>query len=72
MTANRILELMNRIPFIPLEIHLNDGAIIRVENPYDIAVRPHGSDCIIFEDDRWRFVACGNIAEIITASVTEA
>jgi len=68
MTANRIIELMNRAPYSPLEIHLSDGTTIQVENPYDIAARPNSSDITIFEQDRWRFVACRNITEVITLS----
>jgi hypothetical protein len=67
MTSNRVLELMNRVPFLPLEIHLTDGAMIRVENAYDIAARPNSPDITIYEEDRWRFVACRNITEVISA-----
>jgi hypothetical protein len=70
MTSNRILELMNRTPFMPLEIHLSDGTTIRVEDPFDIAVRPHSPDFTVFEEERWRFVACRNIREVITAPVS--
>ncbi len=33
MTANRMIELMDRTPFEPLEIHLSDGERIHVEQP---------------------------------------
>lgn len=67
MTAGQMIELMNRIPFEPLEIHLSDGTQIRVEQPYHIATRQGGSSCIIYDEDgRTRFVAYRNITEVIT------
>ncbi len=36
MNASQLVELMNRTPFVPIEIHLNNGTAIRVEQPYDI------------------------------------
>jgi hypothetical protein len=69
MNASQMVELMNRSPFLPLEIRLNNGTSIRVEQPFDIAARPNSSDCLIFEGDRWRFIAYRNIAEVITTSV---
>ena len=68
MNANQMIELTNRTPFTPIEIHLSDGAVIRVEHPYEIATRPNGAVCIIYEPDRWRFVAYRTITEVITAS----
>lgn len=69
MNATQMIELMNRAPFEPLEIHLSDGARIRVEHPYHIAIRQDGPTCIIFdESDRMRIVAYRNITEVITAA----
>lgn len=69
MNAGQMIELMNRIPFEPLEIHLSDGTRIRVEQPYQIATQPDGSCCFIYEDDgRMRFVAYRNITEVITTA----
>ena len=69
MNASQLVELMNRTPFAPIEVHLTNGTAIRVEQPYDIAARPNSSDCLIFEGDRWRFIAYRNIAEVITKAV---
>jgi len=67
MTAQQMIELMNRTPFEPFEIHLTDGARIRVEHPYEIATRPKGRACIIYdEDDGMRIVAYRNITEVVT------
>ena len=71
MHATQMIELMNRIPFEPLEIHLCDGTQIRVEQPYHIATRQNSPSCIIYgEDDRTRFVAYRNITEVITSATT--
>jgi hypothetical protein len=68
MTANKIIELMKRMPFEPLEIHLSDGTTILVEVPHQIATRANGRSCIIYtDDDRMRIVAYRNITEVITA-----
>ena len=67
MTANQMIELMNRTPFEPLEIHLSDGSSIRVEHPYEIATRPNSAACTIYgPDDLMRIVAYRNITEVIT------
>ncbi len=72
MTANQMIELMNRVPFQPLEIHLSDGTQIRVEQPYQIATRPNSPTCIVYdEDERTRFVAYRNITEVVTSSTPE-
>lgn len=67
MNASQMIELMNRIPFEPLEIHLDDGTRIRVEHPYHIATRQDRPSCIIYgEDNRMRILAYHNITEVIT------
>ena len=64
-----MIELMNRTPFEPLEIHLSDGTQIRVEQPYLIATRPGSLSCVIYdENDRMRIVAYRNITEVITTA----
>lgn len=69
MTASQIIELMNRSPFQPLEIHLSDGGIIHVEHPYELATRPNSAVCVVHEqDDRARFISIRNITEIVTPS----
>lgn len=67
MTANQMLKLMNRTPFEPIEIHLSDGAVINVEQPYAIATQPNSQSCVVFVDDEIaRFVAFRNITEVVT------
>ena len=73
MNASQMIELMNRTPFVPLEIHLNNGTVIHVEQPYSISARGNGPSCIIFDDDGIaRFVAYRNIAEVITREMNGA
>jgi hypothetical protein len=71
MTAVQMIKLMNRTPFEPFEIHLTDGARIRVEHPYEIATRPTGRTCIIYdEDEGMRIVAYRNITEVVTKTIS--
>ena len=69
MNATQMIELMNRIPFEPLEIHLSDGTRIRVEQPYQIATRPNSASCTVYDEgDRMRIVAYRNVTEVITTA----
>jgi hypothetical protein len=69
MTADHLLDLRNRTPFEPLEIHLSDGDQIVVEHPWQIATSRNAAVCTIFDaDDRMRIVAYRNITEIVTAA----
>jgi hypothetical protein len=71
MNATQMIDLMNRTPFEPFEIHLSDGTHIRIEHPYEIATRPKGSACIIYDDEeRMRIVAYRNITEVITKALS--
>ena len=68
MTANRLIESMNRDPFEPLELHLSDGERVQVENPYEISTRPNSPTCTVYTDDeRMWVIALRNITEVITA-----
>lgn len=70
MNATQMLELMNRTPFEPLAIHLNNGAVIHVEQPFSISARANSPTCIVFDDEGTaRFVAYRNIAEVITKAI---
>lgn len=68
MTAVQMIELMNRTPFEPFEIHLTDGARIKVEHPYEIATSPKSRACSIYDDDEgiMRIVAYRNITQVVT------
>jgi hypothetical protein len=68
MTANNIIELMNRTPFTPLEIHLSDGASIRVEETFQIATACNSPTCVVYDGDRMRIVVLRNVTEVVTPS----
>jgi hypothetical protein len=70
MNATQMLELLNRSPFQPLEVHLNNGTVIHVETPFAIRAIPHSATCIVFDDEGIaRFVAYRNMAEVVTSDV---
>ena len=68
MNASQLLEMMNRSPFEPLEIHLNNGTTIQVSEPYLIATAPNAAAFVVYssEEDLARHVAYRNVTEIIT------
>jgi hypothetical protein len=66
MTAVQMIELMNRTPFEPFEIHLSDGARIRVEHPYEISTQPKSTTCSIYDEELMRIVSYRNITEVVT------
>jgi len=73
MSATTLIDLMNRSPFQPLEIHLSDETRLTVENPCQIATSRNSASCIIYEDNgdaRMRIVAYRNITEIVTPAST--
>jgi hypothetical protein len=73
MNATQMLELMNRAPFQPLEIHLNNGTIIHVEEPFAIRAVRNSPTCIVFDDEGIvRFIAYRNMAEVVTKDVNGA
>jgi hypothetical protein len=72
MTANRMLELLNRAPFQPLEIHLADGAVIQVEQPTEISTERNSPTLVVHApNNRMRVVAFRNITEVITTDVIQ-
>ena len=69
MNATQMIELMNRVPFEPFEIHLTDGARVRVEEPYHISTFQNSPTCTVYDtDERARIISYRNITEVITAA----
>jgi hypothetical protein len=67
MTTNLLIELMNQIPFQPLEIHLSDGTAITIQEPFDISAARNSPVCVVYDaDNRKRTVSVRNITEVIT------
>ena len=70
MNATQMLELMNRVPFQPLEIHLNNGTVIHVDEPFAIRAVRNSFSCIVFDNEGIaRFFAYRNMAEVVTKDV---
>ena len=66
MNATELIKLMNRSPFQPLEIHLNDGSIISVTEPFEIATQRTSPCFIVYGPERMDVVSYRNIAKITT------
>ena len=67
MNARQMIELLNRNPIEPIEIHLTNGTVIRIEHSYLIATAPQSSHCIIHgesESEPVRYAAYRNMAEV--------
>lgn len=76
MNATQMIEMMNQQPFEPLEIRLNNGTVIKVDEPFLIATTRNSPSVHIFEEDEdgqpvTRRVAYRNIAEVVTRVATE-
>ena len=72
MTASYMIELINRTPFRPLEIHLNNGAKIEVIEPYQVATAPNAAAFTVhlMDRDESRLVAYRSVAEIVTKAAS--
>jgi len=66
MNASTLLELMNQKPFLPLEVRLNDGQTVKIDEPFHVAVRRSRPKFVVFDDDAIRHVAYRNVAEVVT------
>ena len=70
MTATQMIELRNRKPFDAFEVHLADGANIKVEEPWQISTSRNGPVCVIFDaDERMRISSFRNIVEVVTRAM---
>lgn len=67
MNATELIKLMNQSPFQPLEIHLHDGSIINVHEPFEIAVQRANPCFIVYTADRTHFVSYRNVTEVTTS-----
>ena len=71
MDANELIKLMNRVPFGTLEIHLNDGSVITVNAPFEIATQRTSPCFIVYSHDKMDVIAYRNVARVSTAVPTE-
>ncbi len=67
MNAAELIKLMNRSPFQPLEIHLNDGTVIGVNEPFEMAVQRTSPCFIVYTPDKTHFVAYRNVTQVTTS-----
>jgi hypothetical protein len=66
MNATELIKLMNRSPFQPLEIHLNDGSIITVNEPFEIATQRTSPCFVAYTTDKMDVVAYRNVTKVTT------
>lgn len=66
MNATELIKLMNRTPFHPLEIHLNDGSLVTVNEPFEVATQRTSPCFIVYSGDRMDVIAYRNVAKITT------
>ena len=70
MTATQMIELMNREPFDSFEVHLSDGANVKVEEPWQISTSRNSPVCVIFDaDEQMRIISFRNLTEVVTRAV---
>ena len=66
MNATEMIKLRNRTPFQPLEIHLNDGSVISIQEPFEIATQRTSPCCIVYGSEKMDVVSYRNIAKVTT------
>ena len=66
MNATELLKLMNRTPFQPLQIHLNDGSMVTVNEPFEVATQRTSPCFIVYSADKMDVVAYRNVTKIET------
>jgi hypothetical protein len=71
MDASEMIKLMNRVPFQPLEVHLNDGSVITVNEAFEIATQRTSPCFIVYSHDRMDVVAYRNVTRVSTAVPAE-
>ena len=74
MNASKMIELINRQPFEPLEVHLSDGTVFNVESPHLIATSRNQVTFTVYSDDdeSARYVAYRNVTQVVTKEPTGA
>jgi hypothetical protein len=71
MNATELIRLMNRTPFQPLEIHLNDGSVFTVHEPFEIAAPRTSRRFVVYAADRMAVIAYRDVAKITTLVTDE-
>lgn len=71
MDATEMINLMNRTPFQPLEIHLNDGSVVTVNEPFEIATQRTSPCFIVYSSDKMDAIAYRNVTRVSTPVLGE-
>ena len=71
MDATEMIKLMNRTPFQPLEIHLNDGTVITVSESFEIATQRTSPCFIVYSRDKMDVIAYRNVTQVSTPVLAE-
>jgi hypothetical protein len=71
MDATELIELRNRVPFQPLEFHLNDGSVITVAEPFEIATQRTSPCFIVYSGEKMDVVAYRNVTRVSTPVTAE-
>ena len=71
MNATELIKLMNRSPFQALEIHLNDGSVITVHEPFEIATQRTSPCFVVYSADKMDVVSYRNVSKVTTAIPAE-
>lgn len=69
VTATEMLKLMNRSPFKPFDIYMNDGLKLTIDEPFKIATSRNSPCCTVYDDhDEMHIVSYRNITRVVTAA----
>ncbi len=71
MNATELIKLMNRVPFLPLEISLIDGSHMTVNEPFELATQRTSPCFVVYSGDRMDVVSYRNVSKITTPVATE-
>ncbi|MEO1498211.1 MAG: hypothetical protein AAFV43_13795 [Planctomycetota bacterium] len=74
MNASTMIDIVNRQPFEPIEVHLSDGEVLTIESLHLIATGRNKPTFILYtdEDETTRYVSYRNITQVVTKEPTGA
>jgi hypothetical protein len=64
VNATELISLMNRTTFQPLQIHLYDGSVVTVHDPFEIATQRTSPCFIVDSGQRMEVIAYRNVTKI--------
>ncbi|MEM9185215.1 MAG: hypothetical protein AAGB00_01815 [Planctomycetota bacterium] len=66
MNANQLLRIMSESPFPRLEVRLNNGDNVVIDQPYLVSIDKGEPSFAVHEEDTTRHIAYRNVAQIVT------